>query len=339
MFRNHRGITAGSIPALSLLLAFASGCFNQGILLTPVSTRQNLVETELAREGWSRDKIALIDLSGIIMNSPRWELLGRGEQPVSLLLEQLDKARTDPNVKAVVLRINSPGGTVVASELMHQEILDFKKTGKPVVAVLMDVAASGGYYVACACDEIIAQPSTVTGSIGVIMQLFDLSGTMNMIGVKGDAITSGPNKDAGSPFRTMKPEERELFQKMVADMYDRFVEVVVAGRPKLDEARVRKLADGRVYTARQALDAGLIDRIASMKEAIALTKSRANLKQARLVTYHRPLGYKPNYYAQAPSQSGEVNVNLMNLDVGAWANHTPSFMYLWQPGQMGIGSP
>ncbi len=331
------GLLPGQVAVALLLVSqfpFLCGCPNQGLLIQPVSTRRDLVETELAKDEFgARDKIALIDLSGIIMNSPRWELLSQGEQPVSLLLEEFDKASRDPAVKAVVLRINSPGGTVVASELMHQEITYFRqKTNKPVVAVMMDVAASGGYYVACACDEIIAQPSTVTGSIGVIMQMFDLTGTMNIIGVRPDAITSGPNKDAGSPFRTMKPEERELFQKMVYDMYGRFVKVVVAGRPKLDEATVRKLADGRVYTAGQALEVGLIDRIATMRDAVDTAKSKAGIKKARLVTYHRPLEYKPNYYAAAPNgPSGDVN--LLRIDSNAFMNQmTPRFMYLWQPG-------
>lgn len=322
------------LVSLGLLATLLGGCFNQGLLIQPVTVRRNLVESEVWRDGRARDKIALIDVSGIIMNSEEWQLLGPGEHPVSLLLEQLDLARRDPAIKAVILRINSPGGTVVASELMHQEVMHFRKSGKPVVAIMMDVAASGGYYLACACDEIVAQPSTVTGSIGVVMQTFDLSGTMNMLGVKGDAITSGANKDAGSPFRPMKPEERELFQTMVNDMYERFVRVVVAGRPKLDEATVRKLADGRVYTANQALERGLIDRIATMRETVAIAKQRAGIENARLVAYHRPLGYRPNFYAAQPAPaSPTAAVNLVNLDFGSLLERTsPRFMYLWHPG-------
>jgi protease-4 len=251
---------------------------------------------------------------------------------VSLLLEQLDIAREDPRVKGVILRINSPGGTVVASELMRDEILHFRKSGKPVVAVLMDVAASGGYYIACACDEIVAQPSTVTGSIGVLMQTVDVSGTMNLIGVKSDAITSGPNKDAGSPLRAMKPEERQLFQTIVNEMHDRFVRVVDEGRANLDEQQVRALADGRIYTARQALEAGLIDRVAGMREAVAVAKQRAGVKRVRLVTYHRPFDYRANYYSKAPAfPPGDTN--LLKLETNALLEQTtPRFYYLWRPG-------
>ena len=143
---------------------------------------------------------------------------------MSLFVEKLDKATEDPSVKAIVLRINSPGGGVTASDLMYNEVMAYKKrTGKPVVAVLMDVAASGGYYLACSADEIIAQPTTVTGSIGVIMQTVSFAGTMSKLGITADAITSGKMKDAGSPLKAMKPEEREIFQKLVNQFYDRFV--------------------------------------------------------------------------------------------------------------------
>ena len=329
-----RGIGRWLAGACGLWLIGVAGCVPSSLLITPVSARQELVETELSSDGWfALDKVAIIDVSGVLGNAPRQQLLSQGEHPVSLLLEQLDKARRDSRVKGVILRINSPGGTVVASELMHDEIQHFKKSGKPIIAVMMDVAASGGYYIACACDEIMAQPSTVTGSIGVIMQLFNMSGTMELLGVTGDAITSGVHKDTGSPFRPMRDEERALFQTIVNDMYGRFVQVVVAGRPKLGEARVRELADGRVYTAGQALEVGLIDRIAPMREAIDALKMRAGVTRGRVVTYHRPMSYRPNYYATTGvGPTGDVN--LVNLDLGGWLSPTaPQFLYLWQPGQ------
>lgn len=323
------GAAAAALAALWL-----SGCSAPSLLITPVSSSRELVESELLREApLAGDKIAVIDVSGIIRNAPEFQFFGEGEQPVSLLLEQLEKARKDPAVKAVILRINSPGGGVVASGLMHDEILHFRKRSrKPVVAVMMDVAASGGYYIACACDEIVAQPSTITGSIGVIMQMIDVSGTMNLIGIKSDAITSGVHKDSGSPLRPMRPEERELFQQIVADMYERFIRVVAAGRPKLDEARIRELADGRVYTAGQALEHGLIDRIATMRETIDTTKYRVGARKIRLVGYHRAAEYKGTYYARAPQTPGG-DVNVLNLDVArVLRDTTPQFMYLWQPG-------
>ncbi len=334
---NRSGTTRSSAVFVRLFAVAttitAVGCTQPSLLITPVSVRMRLVETELSRDSvFATEKIALIDVSGILINESRWHPLATGEHPVSLLLEQLDKARSDRRVKAVILRINSPGGGVVASELMHDEILHFKKSGKPVVAVMMNVAASGGYYIACACDEIVAQPSTVTGSIGVIMQMFDISGTMNKIGVQSDAISSGAFKDIGSPFRTMRPEERELFQQIINEMYERFVDVVVAGRTGLDEPTVRGLADGRVFTASQAVEKGLIDRIATMRDTISAVKKRVGSKRIRLVAYQRPLDYKPNYYARGPAPRGG-DVNVLNVDLPAWLGRTtPRFMYLWAPG-------
>ena len=310
-----------------------TGCIGGGLLIKGVSTKDNLIETVILRDSiLATDKIVIIDVSGILVNAPRPQLFGGGEHPVSLLLEQLDKARKDRSVKAVILRINSPGGTVTASELMHDEIIHFKKSGKAVIAVMMDVAASGGYFIACACDEIVAQSSTVTGSIGVRMQIFDISQTMNMLGVTSDAITSGKFKDAGSPFRALRPEEREIFQEIIDEMYGRFVDVVVMGRPGLDEQAVRKLADGRVYTAKQALELGLIDRIATMREAITLAKKRGGAERIRLVTYHRRYDYRPNYYLEgSPPSTGHIN--LLNVDFpGSFGKTTPRFMYLWSPG-------
>lgn len=320
--------------AIVLTAWLTGGCLSGGILIKPVPARNDLVEQELYRDSFlARQKIAIIDVSGFMANAHEFELIGRGEHPVSLFLEQLDKARRDRAVKAVILRINSPGGTVVAGELMRAELLHFKKmTGKPVIALMMDVAASGGYYLACTCDEIVAQPSTITGSIGVIMQMFELSGTMKLIGVTGDAITSGPHKDSGSLFRKMRPEERELFQQIVNDMYERFVSVVAEGRPDLSEEQVRKLADGRVLIAGQALENGLIDRIATMRETIELLKDRIGAEKVRVVVYGRPFDYRPNYYARSPiTPPGDVN--LINVDLPKWLDATrPRFLYLWAPG-------
>ena len=323
-------------PTISLVLIAMSipGCKSPSLLITPVSGRKDLEETEIFREGLlSRDKIALIEVSGMIRNTESGFLLNPRDNPVSVLLEHLDKAACDRSVKAVILRINSPGGTVVASELMHDEIMHFReKTDKPIVAVMMDMATSGGYYIACACDEIVAQPSTVTGSIGVLMLMFDASGTMNKIGLRSEAITSGRYKDAGSPFRPLLPDERELFRDIVMDMYERFVGVVQAGRPNLSEEEVRRLADGRVYTANQALQAGLIDRIASLRETTCCLKEELGLRGVRLVAYQRPYDYRPNYYANAPVQPPTTNVNLLNINMpSSFVPRSPEFLYLWAP--------
>jgi protease-4 len=306
----------------------------QGFLVVPVSTKRDLVEKTLASEGAFAHKVAVIDVEGVILNAPAPQLVGEGEHSVSRLLEQLDKARGDSSVRGVLLRINSPGGTVTASELMHAEITHFRRsTGKPVIAVMMDVAASGGYYIACACDRIVAQRTTVTGSIGVLMQLLDFSGTMQKIGMAAPAITSGENKDAGSPFKMLSPEQRAIFQAIVDDLFQQFVDVVAKGRPKLSREQILQLADGRVYTASQALEAGLIDEIADMRGAVAGLKRQLDVERVRLVAYRRPLGYRPNYYAQADRPSAGTQVNLINLETApGWLRPAPQFLYLWSPG-------
>ena len=166
---------------LGVFLLIISGCSDTALLIRPVSDKQQLDETQIYRdEGWFVfDKIAVIDVDGIMTNMSRPGLFQTGENPVSLFVEKLNKAAGDKDVKAVVLRINSPGGTVVASDLMHHTLLNFRKnTGKPVVACILDVGASGAYYLACACDTIYAAPSSVVGCIGTILQTVSFSGTM-----------------------------------------------------------------------------------------------------------------------------------------------------------------
>lgn len=331
----------GLARAALCLLTFLAGCGpTGGFLIRPVPPDQTLEERTVDRdEGLFLPKIALIDLNGLLINDTQNGLFTEGEHPVSLLTEKLRAAEHDSRVKAVVLRINSPGGTVTASHLMHHEVRRFReKTGKPVVAFLMDVAASGGYYVACAADEIVACPTTVTGSIGVIMQMIEISGTLSKIGVTTDAIVSGPRKDSGSPFRRMRPEERETFQKIVDDMYAQFVDVVCAGRPKLTEAQVRELADGRVYFAPEALKLGLVDRIGLMEDAIGAAKSRAAVVKARVIMYHRPLGWRGSWYARegfAQGSPSQPTVNVINLNWPRGFTEGPVFLYLWTIGNPG----
>ncbi|NLX15276.1 MAG: signal peptide peptidase SppA [Phycisphaerales bacterium] len=323
-----------SVSICLIALALLAGCEPVAYKITPVPVDKSLEEEVLIDEGgWSPAKIVLVDVDGMLFNHTKPSLFAEGENPVSLFVEKLDKAAKDSQAQALLLRINSPGGSVTASDLMHSEVMHFKRrTGgqRPVVAVLMDVAASGGYYVACAADEIVASPTTVTGSVGVLMQMINFSGTMSRIGISADAITSGPMKDAGSPLREMKPEEREIFQNLVNEFYDRFVQVVATGRPNLDEKQVRDIADGRVWSAPQALELGIIDRIGTLRDALVDLKSKIGANRVRVVTYKRPLGWKPNIYAQHPT--GPTQFNMINLDLRAdWMHPQPQFLYLWDP--------
>ncbi|MFQ5423813.1 MAG: signal peptide peptidase SppA [Phycisphaerae bacterium] len=327
-----RNVLAHTLMKIACALTLmGAGCVpSGGFKITPMPSDQSLKERIVYRHpGWVSNRIAVIDISGILMNAHTPGLLSEGEHPVSLTVEKLAAAARDKRVKAVVLRINSPGGTVTASDILYQEIQAFKeKTGKPVVACFMDVAASGAYYLACASDEIVARRTAVTGSIGVIMQMINVSGTMAKIGLTADAITSGPMKDAGSPFRKMRPEERELLQKLVDGFYQQFVDAVAAGRGNLTREEVLSISDGRVYSAKEALEVGLIDRIGTLQDAVAEARRRAGIEAAHTVMYHRPLAWAPNIYSAAPVSSPRA-VNFFNFDLSSLWTAQPRFMYIW----------
>ena len=204
--------SVGGCAALLTLLLVAAGCAPTSFLVTPVPAKQDLVEKVVLRESvWATKKVALVDVDGVLQNArPRSMLGSTDDNPVSVFADKLKQAADDDNVKAVVLRINSPGGTVTASDVMYREVIRFReRTGKPVIAAMMDVAASGGYYIACAADRVYAHPTSVTGSIGVVMLLPDVSGTMNRIGMQMNVIKSGRMKDAGSMFRQMSEQDRD----------------------------------------------------------------------------------------------------------------------------------
>jgi protease-4 len=316
------------------LIIVLVGCGPTAFMIRPVPDKRELVETQIERdEGlFVTDKIAVIDIDGLMVNREKWGLLGRGDNPVSTFVEKLDKAREDPRVKAVVLRLNSPGGTVGASDIMHYELKEFKKkSNKPVVASLLGVAASGAYYLACGSDGIIAQPSCVTGSIGTIIQTVSFEGTMAKLGIKSVAIKSGDLKDMASPLHDLSEEEREVLQGIITQFYEQFLAVVAEGRKQLEGQRLRELADGRVFTAEEALGHGLIDRVGYADEAIIWAKEMAGVTRARVVIYHRPMGYKPNVYgSQATAASGAGA--LLGVELPDFLASSPvQFLYLWQP--------
>lgn len=302
-----------------------------GYVIKPVPLDERLRETVVQSDsGWVTDKIALIDVDGLILNQ-RGGLWGAGENPVSLLAEKLDKAHRDRSVKAVILRINSPGGTVQATEAMHWRVRRFaREAGKPVLSCITDVGASGGYYLACAGERILCQPSSITGSIGVIIQTVSFAGTMKLLGISAEAINSGQLKDMGSPLKELTDAERKVFQSIVDEFYERFVAVVAGARNGLTAEKVRSLADGRVYTGRQALELGLADRLGGLQDAVAEAKKAAAIKKAKVVMYHRPLGYRANVYSATAAPAPATQINLLNVQAGElMLLRRPSFLYLW----------
>jgi len=186
------------------------------------------------------------------------------------IMRNLETCKKDPRIKAIVLRINSPGGEVVPCQEIHQQI---KGMNKPTVASFGTVAASGGYYIACACDKIIADPGSITGSISVLMEFLNLTELTKKIGVKFEVVKSRKHKDIGSPFREMTEEEKKLLKGVVDDVYEQFVDAVVEGR-KLPRNEILQIADGRIFSGRQAKNLGLVDEIGTLQDAI---KEAANL--------------------------------------------------------------
>jgi protease-4 len=202
------------------------------------------------------------------------------------LLDELKHFREAPWIKAVVVRIDSPGGAVAPTQEIVDEILRTRKK-KPLIASMGGTAASGGYYIASACEKIIANPGTLTGSIGVIMQLNNVEELMKKIGVKGYNIKSGANKDIGSPFQPLSTEGREILQALVDNVHSQFVRAVAKGRG-MTEAEVRKLADGRVYSGAQAKELGLVDQLGSLEDAIEFAAKRAGIEENPAVYYSQP---------------------------------------------------
>ena len=205
------------------------------------------------------------------------------------MVESIHKYAENSSVKGIVIRINSPGGAIAPSQEIYSEILKTKrKSGKPFVASLDSVAASGGFYIAAACDEIVANPGSITGSIGVILQWMDIEDLVKWAKLKPETITSGALKDAGSPLRELTAQEREYFQRIVLQLHGQFVRAVAAGRSgKLTEAEVRQLADGRIFTGEEAVTLKLVDRLGNLGDAVNVAARRAGIEADPATVYPR----------------------------------------------------
>ena len=212
-----------------------------------------------------------------------------------------------------------------------RELVEFKRSqGIPVVAQLMGTATSGGYYVAMPADRVIANPTTVTGSIGVLFSGINVAGLMHKLGIEDQTLTSGEYKDAGSPLRAMTGVEREQIQSVLDDLHARFKAVVNQGRPNLSAEQVDALAEGAIYSADQALENGLVDAIGYLEQAVAEAERRAGLKDSRVITYHRSREWKRNLYTRSAIPEK------LTLDWGAPFPElrSPGFHYLWLPGSL-----
>jgi protease-4 len=314
------------------LAAALAGCVNVDVDLG--TRRGHYTEKVVDGDADADSKIALIDVQGILTSDQDDSFFSLRESQVVSLVEKLKLAEADKAVKAVVLRVDSPGGDVTTSDILYNELVSFKSRKKvPVIAAFMGVAASGGYYLASGADAIVAHPTTITGSIGVISLHVSLVGLLDKIGVKVEALKSGANKDMGSPFRNMSDEDKKLFQALIDQFYARFVAVVAEGRKgRLTEAQVRTLADGRVYTAQQALEAKLVDGIGYLEDVFGEAKKRAGLAKFKVVMYSRRPGRVENEYSAATAQAHPLFSSDLEQARKLLGFHC---YYLWEPYLLG----
>ena len=319
--------------ALCAVLLLASGCLTVNI---GDGGRDAFEESVVFGQGGP--KVLMLEVEGVISEHERPGFFGPGsESTVARIIEQLDRARAEGDIEALLLRIDTPGGSASASDDVYRAIEAFKaEAGIPVVAQLMGIATSGGYYVAMSADEVRAAPTTVTGSIGVLFMGLSLEGLMERWGVRDQTVTGGVHKDAGSFLRDMTPEEEAIMQSVVDDLHDRFKAVVQAGRPDLDMAAIDRLADGRVYSAPQAVEAGLVDAIASLEETAEHAAGLAGIEGSfRVVTYHRPTEYRNNLHTRAdvpaPEASGAPDWAVLAEKLGLAGLDRAGFHYLWLP--------
>jgi protease-4 len=308
-----------------VIILFLNGCTWNFDLLGEKEIREVVLVKSKAKA-----KIMIVDVSGILGTTLRHGLLDREGDVLSQVYHRLQLASEDPYVKGVILRVDTPGGEVTASDILYNEIVKFREMTKiPVVTLMMGLATSGGYYVASGSDHIIAHPSTITGSIGVISIFPNLGKLFSKIGIEVNVIKSGELKDSGSAFRDMTEEEAQLFQDIVNELYEKFLDAVLNGRGNalsLDE--LRGIADGRIYTAQQALQLKLIDEIGYFDAALAKVMSLARIRDAKVVTYTYYPKKKTNIYAQ----SLEAPTVLEGEDLkNIFKSLRSGFYYLWLP--------
>lgn len=317
--------------SMCLVFLLIMGCaFIKVPLFRPVQPLQ-----EKLLEGKGEAKILLLDISGTITERRKGEGPGFSEKGslVARVKEELQKAQEDRSIVGVIVKINSPGGTVTATDTIYHELMQFKKRSSVrVTACLTGLATSGGYYVASAADEIIAHPTAITGGIGVIAVKFNVEGLLSKIGIEQETIKSADKKDLWSPLRPSTAEEKDIIQTIINTLHERFVTVVHVGRGSLlSREDVERLADGRIFTADQALEGKIIDKIGYLDDSVEGMKKSLKLEEAKVVTYCRPGTYKGTIYSGFPVASDkEITFITINGD-GLSVPSGLEFMYLWNP--------
>lgn len=289
------------------------------------------VVVRASRSGAAGPRVGLVDVDGLLLNQNMTGLYSVGENPVAAFREKLEAASADPRVRAVVVRIHSPGGGVTAVDIMADELRRFREeSGKPVVACLMDLATAGAYYLALGGDRVIALPTGLTGSLGALINHYNLQDAMAQLNLTADPVKSGPMVDMGSVVAPLDDESRKLLQEIADGFGDRFRDRVARRRPEMTPDDLRAIGDGRVVSAPRALGLHMVDRLGYVHEAIAEAEKLAGIAGSEVVIFQRP-GYPTHsIYAitpNAPIQGEIVPFSYPGLDRAK----APTFLYLWQP--------
>jgi len=328
-------MTRYALSTIVVMIAIlATGCIKPKITVFPDAT-EPLLEHTLQGEG--KDKILLIPVKGFISDTSRGFVLRQKPAMVQEIVSQLKKAEKDKTVKAVLLKVDSSGGSVSASDILYHEIMEFKRrSGAKLVAVLMGTAASGGYYITLPADIIVAHPSTITGSVGVIFIRPKVTGLMDKIGLEVEVDKSGRNKDMGSPFRKTTVEEQQILQHLIDELARKFIDLTVAHR-RLDPAALADVSTARVYLAEEALRLGLVDKVGYVDDALREAQSLAGLpSNARVVVYRRAEYPDDNLYNVSTSKSDGGRISLIDLGpADSLSSLHSGFYYLWLPGAGG----
>jgi protease-4 len=320
---------ARPIQVNSRALVDATGDVKAQLAPTPRLTPVSATGLPYRKHGPNSSAVAIVDVDGLLLNTDATGLGSWGENPVSVFRERLDAIECDPRVCAVIIRINTPGGSVTATDIMWRDLKAFKqRTCLPVVGCLMDVAAGGGYYLATGTDVIVAHPTSVTGGIGCILNVYNLQDLMAQFNILGTPIKAGANIDLGTPIKELSDEKRKLLQTMADEFHTRFRDVVVNARPNVDP-ELASTFDGRIFTARQARELQLIDRIGYVDDAVEIAQSMAGVPCANVVFYRRrddPALSQYSITPNTPLQKGIFPINVPGLD----RSKLPTFLYLWQ---------
>jgi protease IV len=334
---------------LGCLFLFTAGCHGPFVVHTqnrvaidnPVETTTRLstdssglldqgpVRPMLLEGDGKSSRLAVIDVDGILLNMDLTGPFSAGENPVALFREKLDAAASDAQTVAVVLRINSPGGSVNACDLMRRDLVNFRAhTKKPVVACLMGLGTGGAYFLASAADVVVADPTTITGAVGVILNLYNLRELMGQLNVIPQSVKSGPKIDLGTSARNLTPEEKQILEMMAEEFHHYMQKQILQARPTIDLSAGTTF-DGRVFTATQAMARRLIDRIGFLDEALDLARQLAQCPHAAAAMYHRANDPARSFYAQTPNsplQGAGVLPNIPGLE----RNRLPTFLSIWQ---------